>query len=575
MNLTVNIAAFVLSGITLAFGDVRLRMEDAEGPGKTTLAGGRAAIAFEAAAPNGASAVWKLAPPLAAGWHTVELEFGPENNTRKLIDFQCLDAAGDPVLSLNLYHAPSKTGGEPVCRFGIHLPAPASAIRWRKNQTRNMRSAPLLGLSLKAGRPAAGSGFMEALALVVEPDKIRFPPELGGGHLRMVTDKPVSLRWNQAGGKSFVTPVAVETTAFLTEDLAELRLVGGAPQRALLERRFESPSPVSAKGLEKPAIPLFGKKRRQYVIRIAGEDLDAAKVSLADFPGGARMAAVQSWDDGIPQDKRAAELLHRHGWRATFFFNHHSAMVDRWKELADLGMEIGSHSWSHPFYPLQSPRRCHDESVLMRRFLESKTGHPVISFAYPFNYGPAYDAQGDYVLRAQQDAGYLSCRSTMNGPLSLDDLGDPLVMKANVHFLADRDRIEAEWLRAANATRGVFYLWGHTYEMGKDVDWNSFEEMLRYYGRRPGVWYAAQGDLMVWKLLRDATRVTASGDARRLTVRVDAPALHPWWAARVPLAIRVPGATMATAGGKVLPVVNGEMQLDTDGWNHAPSAAAR
>ena len=45
MNLTANIAAIVFSGITVAFADVGLRMEDADGFGKTTLPGGRPAIA--------------------------------------------------------------------------------------------------------------------------------------------------------------------------------------------------------------------------------------------------------------------------------------------------------------------------------------------------------------------------------------------------------------------------------------------------------------------------------------------------------------------------------------------------
>jgi hypothetical protein len=274
------------------------------------------------------------------------------------------------------------------------------------------------------------------------------------------------------------------------------------------------------------------------------------------------MAAVLSWDDGIPQDKRAAELMHRHGWRASFFFNHHSPMVGRWKALEDLGMEVGSHSWSHPFYPLQSPQRCRDESVMMRRFLESKVNHPVISFAYPFNYGAAFDADGDYVLRAQQEAGYLSCRSTMNGPLALDAPGDPLVMRTDGHFLMGQEKIEAAWQLAAAKSRGIFYIWGHTYEIVKDEDWKSFEDLLRKYGKRPEAWYASQGDLMVWKLLREQSRVSATGDATRMKVVIDTPDLHPWWAARVPLAVHLGGSGLhAESGGVSLQVIRGEVRI--------------
>jgi hypothetical protein len=266
----------------------------------------------------------------------------------------------------------------------------------------------------------------------------------------------------------------------------------------------------------------------------------------------------------VIQDTRNAELLKKHGWRASFFFNRNSVMVERWKELEDLGMEVGSHSWSHPAYWLQTPKRCHDESVAMRQFLESKVKHPVISFAYPFNYGAAYDAGGDYVLRAQRDAGYLSCRSTMTGDLSLDDLGEPLAMKTNAHFLKPVEHIEAAWNRAAATKRGVFYIWGHSYELVKESDWSSFESLLRKYGRRPGAWYASQGDLMVWKWLRDNAKLSASGDSNRVLVRIECDTIHPWWEARVPLAIQMSGqVTAATVDGKPVPVLKGQIQIAT------------
>jgi peptidoglycan/xylan/chitin deacetylase (PgdA/CDA1 family) len=535
-------------------------MHDAVGDGKTTLPDGRPVIAFDANAPNGASASWKLESPMRAGWHTVEFGFGSENQTRKLVQFECLDAKGEAILSVNLYHAPSRSGTGDTCVMGVYLTKEAKTVRWRKNQQRAMKSAPLVRLRIHQDRPS--SAFMEAVALQQSGDSFLFPTDLGGGHLRAVSSKPVALRWQQAGGRSFETPSGNETTAWLDGDLTGLRCPVGDPGISHLERRFESTSPVDPSGLDRPLIPLLSGGRSRHVIEVRGTDLDPAKVGPADFPGGAKMAAVLSWDDGIPQDQRAAELIHRHGWRASFFFNHHSPMVGRWKELEDLGMEVGSHSWSHPFYPLQSPQRCRDESVMMRRFLESKVKHPVISFAYPFNYGAAFDADGDYVLRAQRDAGYLSCRSTMNGPLALDGLGDPLAMRTNGHFLMGREKIDAAWKQAADTKHGVFYIWGHTYEIVKDEDWKSFEDLLRTHGRRPEAWYASQGDLMVWKILREQTHVTAEGDAGRLKIMIDAPAIHPWWAARVPLAIQVSGNGIhAQCDGATLPVTGGDVQV--------------
>ena len=139
-------------GIVMA-AEMKPAMHEARGDGKAFLPDGRAVIRFDASAPKDASATWALESRLAPGWHTVELGFGPEQNTRKLIDFECLDETGAPVLSVNLYHAPSRNGTQPLATFGMHLARPAVAIRWRKNQVRNMVSAPLLQLRNQA-RPA-------------------------------------------------------------------------------------------------------------------------------------------------------------------------------------------------------------------------------------------------------------------------------------------------------------------------------------------------------------------------------------------------------------------------------------
>jgi peptidoglycan/xylan/chitin deacetylase (PgdA/CDA1 family) len=555
------VAALAAIGPMAAAG--RLPMDAAEGSGRITLPDGRPAIQFDASAPKDSFAEWDLPTPLGPGWHSVEVGFGPEQNTRKLVNVEWLDADGNPLLSVDAYHLPGRTGDLPVAVLGIFLDRPATTVRWRKNQARRMASAPLVSLEIKPGRSAFGKASIEAVKTSVVSGNVVFPRDLGGGLLRAVSTAPIALGWRQTDGKSFSTPAASETTVFLDADLSEIAVEGARDASLHLERRFEAKSPVDGSLLKRPIIPLVGPGNEELTIDVRGTGLDSQAVAMADFPGGARMAAVQSWDDGIPQDRRLAELLHKTGWRASFFFNQPSPMLDRWKELEDFGMEVGSHSWSHPAYWLQTPRRCHEESLAMRILLEGRVGHPVISFAYPFNYGAAYDARGNYVLRAQREAGYLSCRSTMTGTLSLDDPGDPLAMKTDGHFLMPRDRIEAAWKRAAGTERGVFYLWGHSYELPGEADWAALENLLEKFGRRPEAWYASQGDLMVWKWMRENVKLSASGGATRLVVRLERGALHPWWAARVPVAVQVPGRiTAATLDGRALPVVNGQIQID-------------
>jgi len=565
---------FVAAMLSTAAELVELRPADASGSGVVKGEGGSEMVIFEPGAPQGTSAVWKLKEPLPAGWHTVQITFGPEHQSRKLIDFQCIDEVGGTLLSTDLYHLPSKSRGMSDVTFSIFLPRPAVGIRWTKNQVRNMRSAPLAGLRISPGRADATRSVIEVVAAVLDRGSVGIPRQLGRGHWRAWADVPVSLRWSGSGGESFETPVSDATMVYLGSPLEGLEVVGGSPAILVLERRPDLPDPEGMNDVGANLIPLFRGGRVKWVIEVEGDDLDPREVVIADFPTGARMAALQSWDDGIPQDLRTAELLHRHGWRGTFFLNRSSAMVEHWGKLTDWGMEVGSHSWSHPYYPFQSPRRCRDESVLMRAFLESLTGHPVISFAYPFNYGPAYDKDGDYVLRAQRDAGYLSSRTTMAGAISMDDGVNKQILPAGVHFLAGPKRIDEEWQRAARSIRGVFYLWGHSYEMVEEEDWKVFEAMLKRYGEHDGVWYASQGDLMVWEAWRARTRIHATGHAEKVTIQVDSEMPHSWWAARIPFALRVPGRLSRVSGSiPGLKIIDGGVEIGAEAFE--PPAIGR
>jgi peptidoglycan/xylan/chitin deacetylase (PgdA/CDA1 family) len=505
---------------------------------------------------------------LQPGWYTVELGFGPENDTRKVIDLEFLDASKVPDFSVNLYSLPSQAGKDSVRILGVSLAREAHGIRWRKNQTRAVVSAPLLSFSIASGRPDGKTVSLEVIDTQWNGGTAALPEQVGRGLLRALANQAVSLRWNLEDGSSLQTPEAKESSVFLSAELRSIVSLTQKSPRLHLERYPERAGPEMDASLRSAELlPLFTPSPETVEIVVEGQGLDPRAVRLADFPGGARMAAVLSWDDGVANDKRAAELMQQHGWRASFFMNRPSLMLPRWQELEALGHEIGSHSWSHPQYWLQSPQRCEDESVLMRKLLEREVAHPVISFAYPFNYVPAFDREGDYVLRAQKAAGYLSGRSTLNGSLRLDDLGEPLALRTNGKFNMPADRIDAAWKRAAAAERGVFYLWGHTYEMTREADWKAFTELLSNYGRRPEVWYASQGDLMVWRWLRENVKVYAEGNSGRVTVRLVRSTLHPWWSARVPVALVLPGTLHSVASANATTTItNGVVQIAWPSW---------
>jgi len=86
-----------------------------------------------------------------------------------------------------------------------------------------------------------------------------------------------------------------------------------------------------------------------------------------------------------------------------------------WEEVravADGGIEVGGHTWSHAFLPDLPPTALEQELVGAKQLLESKTGHPVTSFAYPN--GQAQDAPAALV-EAVRRAGY-ECATVATPP---------------------------------------------------------------------------------------------------------------------------------------------------------------
>lgn len=74
------------------------------------------------------------------------------------------------------------------------------------------------------------------------------------------------------------------------------------------------------------------------------------------------------------------------------------------REVAEAGIEVGGHTWSHSFLPQLSPGELRRELVEAREYLEQVTGRKVRSFAYPNGQPPDFP---DALVAEVQRAGYL------------------------------------------------------------------------------------------------------------------------------------------------------------------------
>ena len=186
-------------------------------------------------------------------------------------------------------------------------------------------------------------------------------------------------------------------------------------------------------------------------------------------------------------DIRLADVLRTHGARATFNLNsghHENARSRPWKykgekevwrlalgELREAyqGFTIANHSVSHP-WPTRIPLETWRSEVLDgRKWLQDFFGAPVLGFAYPF--GDFNEATADVV----REAGHVYGRTVRNATPCYPP-ADPAAFHPDCHFRA-ADFWERHAAAKASGT-GVFYFWGHSYELITEADWQAFEAQI-------------------------------------------------------------------------------------------------
>ncbi|MFC1737237.1 polysaccharide deacetylase family protein, partial [Candidatus Hydrogenedentota bacterium] len=96
---------------------------------------------------------------------------------------------------------------------------------------------------------------------------------------------------------------------------------------------------------------------RSVTVFVTGEDVGKCKLELCELPNNRRLALTTSWDDGSnPEwDLRMARLLRENGWKGTFFWPLWANAISQTETILETGMEIGTHSTTHPHMTTKSP----------------------------------------------------------------------------------------------------------------------------------------------------------------------------------------------------------------------------
>lgn len=224
-----------------------------------------------------------------------------------------------------------------------------------------------------------------------------------------------------------------------------------------------------------------------------------------------QLLLTSSWDDGDPSDLRLAEVLASHGLRGTFYLcrsrgNHPRLADSQIRELAAFpGVEIGSHTVTHPDLRRLKGPQVDRELADSKAWLEDLIGETVTSFCYPGGH------HRRSVARRVAAAGYSIGRTTITG--HTEPVFSPLLMPTTLqiyphsryiqmrHALKERDAhgfqriiklrpwsLKPEELvrsfvqQARNEPHGsaVIHIWGHSWELAETDNWPALLDLLSY-----------------------------------------------------------------------------------------------
>jgi|SRR5579859_695730 len=217
-----------------------------------------------------------------------------------------------------------------------------------------------------------------------------------------------------------------------------------------------------------------------------------------------------SWDDGHPLDLRIAGLLEKYGIAGTFYISRSAPRgvmtPDQIRELSRR-FEIGAHTLDHVYLNHVSNAAAVQQLSGSRRWIEDVTGQACQVFCFP---GGKYRSSQLPLVRA---AGFLGARTVELLSIRPPELKKnlfliPTTLQAFPHrpstyarnvllrgrsifSIRARDVVRArDWVALAERlfvralqAGGVFHLWGHSWEIEQQDQWENLERALSALSR--------------------------------------------------------------------------------------------
>ena len=212
-----------------------------------------------------------------------------------------------------------------------------------------------------------------------------------------------------------------------------------------------------------------------------------------------------SFDDGITQDERFIKILNKYGLKGTFNINsellgkdgfltikdkeisHKKISPELVKEMYE-GHEVASHTLTHPNLTTLSPSEVLRQVEEDRAKLSELVGYEVQGFAYPCGGINSNKVVADLI---KNKTGVKYARTIVHS-YNFDIQKDLFLFRPTVSLTKDKDiilKLCDDFLADDSQDVKLFYIWGHSYELDVDDDWEFFEKVCQKLSGRDDVYY--------------------------------------------------------------------------------------
>ena len=249
------------------------------------------------------------------------------------------------------------------------------------------------------------------------------------------------------------------------------------------------------------------------------------------YPEGRARAVTFSYDDGVIEDKRLAEIFDRFGMKGTFNFNCDAmrSFCFTKEEIQEYflskGHEIAVHGATHRANGNMRPIEGIRDVLDCRLELEEKCERIIRGMAYP---DTGINLMGNFTTY-EQIKQYLT-QLDIAYARTLGGDNDEFLLPADFHawmpsahhknpniFAYIEKFLNLDFSKKTYHARRhprLLYIWGHSYEFERDGNWERMEEICQRLANHEDIWYAT--NMEIYDYVQAYKSLIYSADGHRI-----------------------------------------------------------